>query len=131
MFKGLFPKLLPHIIAVAVFVIVAVIYCRPVLQGQVLNQSDITQWKGMSKSLFDYKEKHGHFPLWSNSMFSGMPAYQIAMEPEVKISPGIFHSLFTLGLPKPISFFFLACLCFYFLSQVLKINPYIGIIGAL
>lgn len=129
--KGLIQKLLPHLIAIVVFLIVAVIYSRPVLQGQVLNQSDITQWKGMSKSLFDYKEKHGHFPLWTNSMFSGMPAYQIAMEPNVKVSPGILFSVLTLGLPKPISFFFLACICFYFLSQVLKVNPYVGIIGAL
>lgn len=129
--KGLIQKLLPHFIAIAVFLIIAVIYCRPVLQGQVLNQSDITQWKGMSKSLFDYKEKHGNFPLWTNSMFSGMPAYQIAMESRVNVSPGILFNVLTLGLPNPISFFFLACICFYFLSQVLKVNPYVGIIGAL
>lgn len=129
--KGLIQKLLPHFIAIAVFLIIAVIYCRPVLQGQVLNQSDITQWKGMSKSLFDYKEQYGHFPLWTNSMFSGMPAYQIAMESRINVSPGILFNVLTLGLPKPISFFFLACICFYFLSQVLRVNPYVGVIGAL
>lgn len=129
--KGLIQKLLPHFIAIAVFLIIAVIYCRPVLQGQVLNQSDITQWKGMSKSLFDYKEQYGHFPLWTNSMFSGMPAYQIAMESRINVSPGILFNVLTLGLPKPISFFFLACISFYFLSQVLRVNPYVGVIGAL
>lgn len=129
--KGLIQKLLHHFIAVALFLIIAVIYCRPVLQGEVLNQSDITQWKGMSKSLFDYKEQYGHFPLWTNSMFSGMPAYQIAMESGVKVSPGILFNILTLGLPKPISFFFLACICFYFLSQVLRVNSFVGIIGAL
>lgn len=129
--KGLIQKLLPHFIAIAVFLIIAVIYCRPVLQGQVLNQSDITQWKGMSKSLFDYKEQYGHFPLWTNSMFSGMPAYQIAMESRINVSPGILFNVLTPGLPKPISFFFLACICFYFLSQVLRVNPYVGVIGAL
>lgn len=129
--KGLVQRLLPHLIAVGVFLIVAVIYCKPVLQGEVLKQEDITQWRAMSKSLFDYKEKHGHFPLWTNSMFSGMPAYQIAMEADNPVSPGFFYYIFTLGLPKPISFFFLACICFYFLSQVLRVNPYIGIIGAL
>jgi hypothetical protein len=129
--KGLVQRLLPHLIAVGIFLVVAVIYCKPVLQGQVLKQEDITQWRAMSKSLFDYKAQHGHFPLWTNSMFSGMPAYQIAMEVDNPVSPGIFYTLFSLGLPKPISFFFLACLCFYFLSQVLRVNPYIGIIGAL
>src|SRR3954471_24554689 len=129
--KGMFGKLLPHLIAVVIFLVVALIYCRPALQGEVLQQGDVIHWKGMAKNSFDYKEKHGHFPLWTNSMFSGMPAYQIAMEADTPVSPGIFYSLFTLGLPKPISFFFLACICFYFLSQVLRVNPYIGIIGAI
>lgn len=129
--KGLLSKLLPHLIAVVVFIIVAVIYCKPTLQGMVLHQEDVVQWEAMAKNSFDYKESHGHFPLWTNGMFSGMPAYQIAMEGNVPASPLIFFKIFTLGLPKPIAFFFLACVCFYFLSQVLKINPYVGIFGAL
>ena len=44
---------------------------------------------------------------------------------------GIFYEALTLNLRKPVSFFFLACVCFYFLTRVLKTNPYIGIIGAL
>ena len=128
---GLFKKLLPHLIAVAVFLIVAVVYCRPVLQDKVLQQHDATQWKAMAQNSFVYKETHGRFPLWTAGMFSGMPAYQIAMDQKTILSPGIFYSILTLGLPKPISFFFLACVCFYFLSQVLRVNPYIGIIGSL
>jgi hypothetical protein len=129
--KGLIQKLLPHFIAVAVFLIVAAIYCKPALQGQVLQQQDIVQWNAMAKNSFDYKATHGHFPLWTNGMFSGMPAYQIAMEPKVPVTPNWLYGLFSLWLPKPINFFFLACICFYFLSQVLRINPYIGIFGAL
>src|SRR5215203_2745748 len=129
--KSLVSKLLPHFIAVAVFLIVAVVFCKPTIEGKVLQQSDIVQWKAMAQNSFNYKEKHGEFPLWTNGMFSGMPAYQIAMEPKVVVSPLWFHGLATLWLPKPISFFFLACICFYFLSQVLRVNPYIGIIGGL
>jgi hypothetical protein len=128
---GLLKKLLPHFIAILLFLIVAVVYCRPVLQGKVLQQHDVTQWKAMAQNSFVYKETHGRFPLWTNSMFSGMPAYQIAMDQKTILSPGIFYYVLTLGLPKPISFFFLACVCFYFLSQVLRVNPYIGIIGSL
>src|SRR5215212_631218 len=124
-------KIVPHLIAIGVFLIVAIIYCKPALQGKVLQQSDIIHWKGMAENSFKYKEKHGHFPLWTNGMFSGMPAYQIAMEGNNPVSPGIFYHLFTLGLPKPINFFFLACICFYFLTQVLRINPYLGIVGGL
>jgi len=129
--KGLIQKLLPHLIAIVVFVIVAAIYCKPALQGMVLHQEDVVQWEAMAKNSFDYKATHGHFPLWTNGMFSGMPAYQIAMEANVPASPLWFMKLFTLGLPKPIAFFFLACICFYFLTQVLRINPYVGIFGAL
>ena len=53
--KGLFQRLLPHIIAVGIFLIVAVIYCRPVLQGEVLQQEDVEQWQAMAKNSFDYK----------------------------------------------------------------------------
>ena len=129
--KGLFQRLLPHGIAILIFLIVAVVYCKPVLEGKVLQQHDVTQWKAMAQNSFVYKETHGHLPLWTNGMFSGMPAYQIALESGNAISPGIFYYVLTLGLPKPISFFFLACVCFYFLTQVLRINSYIGIIGGL
>jgi len=129
--KGLVQKLLPHLIAVVVFVVVAALYCKPTLQGMVLHQEDIVQWEAMAKNSFDFKAAHGHFPLWTNGMFSGMPAYQIAMEPNVPASPLLFIKLFTLGLPKPIAFFFLACICFYFLTQVLRVNPFVGIFGAL
>lgn len=129
--KGTFQKVLPHLIAIIVFLLVAVIYCRPMLQGKVLQQHDVTQWKAMAQNSFEYKEKYGRFPLWTNGMFSGMPAYQIAMEGETVVSPGWFYGILTLGLPKPISFFFLACVCFYFLALVLRINPYLAIAGAL
>jgi len=129
--KWTFQISLPHIIAVLIFLIVAVFFCSPVLQGKVLSQSDIMHWKGMAQQSFEFKEKYGHFPLWTNSMFGGMPAYHIAMEPDISITAGFFHNIFTLFLPKPISFFFLACISFYFLCQVFRINPWISILGAL
>lgn len=124
-------KLIPHIVAVAVFIIVAVIYCKPALDGKILNASDNFAWKGMAQQSFETKEKYGRFPLWTNSMFSGMPTYQIALDGTHKISYSYVHYLFTLGLPKPINFFFLSCLCFYILCLALSINPWVGIIGAL
>src|SRR5690349_5509806 len=78
--KKWFTKLLPHGIAIGVFLLIAVIYCKPAFQNRVLFQEDSMQWKAMAQSSFKYKQTHGHFPLWSNSMFSGMPAYQIAMD---------------------------------------------------
>lgn len=122
--------LIPHIIAVAVFLIVALIYCKPALEGKVLQQHDITQWKAMAKDIYDYKETHGEAPLWTKSMFSGMPGYMIATKAN-NVVPYYVQEVLSLFLPKPFKFFFLACVCFYIFCLVLRIRPYIAIIGAL
>lgn len=124
-------KILPHGIAVAVFLIVALIYCKPAMEGKVLQQSDITLWQGAIQNSVIYSQSHdGKYPLWTNSMFGGMPTFQIGGIRGNYIA-GYIHMFLTLGLPKPVSFFFLACICFYFLCTVLKIRPYVAAIGAL
>ena len=125
-------KAMPPVIAVAIFLVVAVIYCQPALQGKVLGSTDNQQWRGMAQQSIEFKEKYGLYPYWTNSMFGGMPGYQIAFETPNKISIGILHNyIFTLGLPKPINFFFLACIMAYFLFMVLRVNPWLGIMGAI
>src|ERR1044072_9777052 len=96
-------KITPHLIAIGVFIIVAVIYCKPALQGKVWQQSDIIHWKGMAQNSFKYKETHGHFPLWTNGLFSGMPAYQIAMDPSNPFNLVHIHNVLSF-LGKPVSF---------------------------
>ena len=122
-------KILPHLIAVSVFLVVSVLFCKPVLEGNVLNQHDIIGWKGMAQNSFEYKEKNGHFPLWNPALFSGMPNYQVAMDGKSILSP--FTNIILNTLPKPISFFFLACICFYILCLALRARPVIAIFGAL
>jgi hypothetical protein len=125
----LLKKLLPHIIAIVVFIVVAALFCKPTLEGNVLNQDDVNKWKGIAQNSFDYKEKTGHFPLWNPNLFSGMPNYQIAMEGK-SILPDMIKVL-SLGLPKPLNFFFLACLGFYILCLALEARPVIAIFGGL
>lgn len=124
-----FKAFIPHLIAIGVFLLVAVIYCRPALEGKVLQQSDVIFWKGMAQDAFQYKEKNGHFPLWNTHLFSGMPNYQVAMETD-SFLPNI-HKVLTLGLPKPIDFFFLACISFYILCCTIGARPVLGILGSL
>jgi hypothetical protein len=131
MLKNFLKSALPHLIAVIVFAIVAIVYCKPALEGKVLQQSDITQFKGMAQDALQYREQYGHTPLWTNSMFGGMPTYQITGVVGYAYSIGILDRLFTLYLPEPISLFFLASICFYFLAQVLGFNSIISIVGAL
>lgn len=126
-----FKALLPHFIAVIVFLLVAVIFCKPALEGKVVFQHDLQGWRGMVQQSVEFKEKYGHYPLWTNSLFSGMPAFQIAMEGTHKLSMAYLEHVISLGLPQPINFFFVACICFYFLCIILRINPWVSILGAL
>lgn len=125
-------KALPHVLAILVFLVVTVLFCKPVLDGKTLNQHDtgIDGWRGSAQNAFDVKEKTGTMPLWSTSVFSGMPNYQIAMEGKSAL-PVDLNKVFGLGLPKPMNFFFIACVCFYILCVVLRFNPVIGVLGGL
>ena len=126
-----FKLIYPHVIAIFVFLVVAVVFCKPALEGKVLQQSDTMQWKAMFEDQRKYEEKNGTLPLWSNGMFSGMPGYQIALYAPNPFTTGYIFSLLSLGLPKPFYFFILASVCFYILTQILRINTLIGIIGSL
>lgn len=122
-------KIIPHVIAIAVFLIVALVYCSPALEGKVLQQTDIVHWKGMAQDAFNYKAAHGHFPLWNTHLFSGMPNYQVAMDSK-SILPD-FGRMLQLYLPKPASYFFLACLCFYILGMAYGVNVLAAVLGSL
>ena len=126
-----FKKLIPHAVAVGIFLLVTVIFCKPALEsGVVLKQSDISSWQAMSHQSMEYKAAKGHYPLWVSTMFSGMPAFQIAIEGAW--SPlFVIDKAFQLWLPKPMNFFFLACISFYFLCMCLRVRPYAAIIGAI
>jgi hypothetical protein len=126
-----FNKILPHAIAVVLFLLISVIYCLPVFQGMVVSQHDMLGTRGMTQQSIEFFEKYGTYPLWTNSMFSGMPTFQILFGAKYNIGLGWMHQLFTLFLPSPASLFFLSCVCFYILTQVLKLKPVIGILGSL
>lgn len=122
-------KLIPHALVLLTFLVVAALFCKPVLDGLVLNQHDIVGWKGMAQNSFEYKEKNGRLPLWNPNLFSGMPNYQVAMEGD-SVMPN-FVKIFSLGLPKPIDFLFVAAVCFYILATVLGLSPWVGLFGGL
>ncbi len=129
--KNLLNKALPHLVAFLIFLLISVIYCLPVFQGLVVNQHDMLGTRGMAQQSLEFQEKFGHLPLWTNSMYGGMPAFQILIGSKYNIGVGWFHNLFTCFLPYPAGLFFLSCICFYILSQVLRLKPWIGILGAL
>ena len=79
--KQIIYKYAPYAVALVVFILIVVWYCSPMLSGKVLYQPDTNNWKSMSHEILEYKEKTGETSYWTNSMFGGMPAYQISSEP--------------------------------------------------
>ncbi|MEO8150673.1 MAG: YfhO family protein [Bacteroidia bacterium] len=125
-----FKKILPHLIAIVIFAVLVFAYFMPLFQGKSLAQHDIAQWQGMSKSIADFRTKTGQEPLWTNSMFSGMPAYQISVLYPANLMSYV-NSIISLGLTAPASFIFMAMLCFYILMITLKIDYRLAIGGAI
>ncbi len=125
-----FKKLLPHLIAISIFVVVALFFSYPVLEGKELYQGDVMHWKAMAKEGIDWHEKTGENVLWSNSMFGGMPTYTYYVPESNNYLAYLHYSLFG-AISKPASFFLIAMLCFYMLMRCLKINQWLSIGGAI
>ena len=118
-----------QIIAIGIFTAVAFIYFYPALLGYSLKMADISSWKGMAKEVGDYRALFGSEPLWTNSMFGGMPAFQISVTYAANLINYIYQALFI--YPGPTHFFFIYALGFYILLLSLRIEYKIAIIGAL
>ncbi len=121
----------PHIVAVLVFLIVTVLFFKPVFfDNKTLDQQDIQQFRGSSKSIVDYRTATGEEALWAPSMFSGMPAYLVSLRwsdgPVVWVKKTM--SLF---LPHPIANIYIAFLCYYILLLSFGVRPYLAIAGGL
>ncbi|GAB2527216.1 YfhO family protein [Rufibacter soli] len=121
---------LPHLLVVLFFLLLVVAYFSPIFfDGKSLMQHDVVQFQGGAKEIADFREKTGQEALWTNSMFSGMPAYLIS----VQFSGDLFqyvHSLFTVGLPLVASNIFITLVCAYIMFVVFGLRPMLAAVGA-
>ncbi len=125
-----FKQVLPYLSAVAIFVVISLAYFSPLLEGKKLKQSDITQFLGMSKEITDFRTKTGEEALWTNSMFGGMPAYQISVQYKGNLLRYV-DQLMQLYLPQPAGMVFLYMIGFFILLLVLKVDKWLAIAGAI
>ncbi|MEO0404316.1 MAG: DUF6541 family protein, partial [Bacteroidota bacterium] len=121
---------LKHAGIVFLFFILSAIYFYPTFQGYELNQGDINHFKGMSKELRDYRLANDDQALWTNSMFGGMPAYQISMKPTNNLAANIISGV-RAALPGPVGIMWLAMTCFYILCCCLKLDILIGMMASI
>jgi len=124
-----FKKIVPHLLSIIIFMAVALIYFSPILQGKVLNQSDLVQAKAMEHEREVYKQKDAKEIYWTNAAFGGMPTYMLGAS---------FPNDYTLKinkllnfLPRPANFLFLYFLSFYILMLVMKVDWKLAILGSL
>ena len=126
-------KLLPYAVAIAVFVGISMLYCAPALDGKVLVQGDVNSWKGAAQEALNYKAETGNYTSWTNSMFGGMPTYQITGSlPSGKFRTIISDTLH-LGFQdnNPIGLVFAYFVGFFLMLICFGVNPWLSIIGAL
>ncbi|WP_276498769.1 YfhO family protein [Pontibacter litorisediminis] len=121
---------LPHAIAVLIFLVLTAVYFSPVLfQDKGLAQHDILQFKGGAKEIQDYRERTGEEALWTNSMFGGMPAYLIQTHFPGDWS-GYIHKILTFDLPALAGNIFITLICAYILLVAMGMSTWLAIIGA-
>jgi len=120
----------PYLVAVVIFLAVTMIFLSPLIEGKQILQSDIVHWKGAAKEIGDFRAKTGQEPLWTNSMFGGMPAYQISTRYTGNLLD-FADKILTLGLPHPANMVFLYFVGFFILLLVLGLNPWLSVAGAI
>ncbi len=128
--KSLFNKnLLYYAGAVALFLVITFVFFYPMLEGKKLKATDTSTYIGGSKEISDFRKSSGEEPLWTNSLFSGMPTYQIST-----IWKGQYLSqvdkIFTLFLKPPAKQVFLYFVGFFVLLLVLGFGIWPAILGA-
>ena len=123
-----YKKYLPYFIPLALFALLTMVYMAPAFNGKVVKQGDIQQYNGASKEILDYKAKEGKGPLWTNSMFGGMPSYQISYE-----APNNYAKYLRNITPfkHPVNMLFLGMVFAFILLLSFGVNPWIAGIGGI
>lgn len=120
---------LTHLVCIVVLILISVTYFYPVLSNKSIQQSDISQFSGMSKQIVDHREKFNEEPYWLDNAFLGMPSYQVSAKYPFDLLYYIDQTI--RFLPRPADYLFLYLLSFYFLIISLNINYRYALFGAI
>ena len=125
-----FKKILPYAGAILLFAVIAYAYAPQVLQGKIVNQSDISGWTGMSHEIVTYNENHpADRTLWTNSMFGGMPATVISVVYKGDFTQYLYDLLFV-G-ERPASYLLISLVGGFLLCLALGANIWLSILGGI
>ena len=123
-------KIAPYVVALILFVGFAMLYCSPQFHGKVLLQGDINNWKGGAQEALAYYEQNGEPTGWTNSMFSGMPAYQITYRSSAGMTTSFVRNFMVNLWGEPVTAILLYFIGFYIMLLCFGINPWLSLAGA-
>ena len=116
--------------AIIAFAAITLIYFHPILEGKRLEQHDFKMYMGMSKEINDFHDETGEQSLWTNSMFGGMPTWNIGVQQNSNLMTYV-QKILSLGFPSPMMTVFISMLGFFILLLVLECKVWVSFIGAL
>ena len=122
-------SLTPHLVALLLFIFIAFAYFLPVIEGKELVAHDTDSWRSMAQETIEYNKSHDDVTLWTNSMFGGMPNYQISMVQPNNVLQYVEKVI--MSFPRPVSNVFLYLICFYILLLSFGLKPWQAIAGAI
>ena len=124
-------KCLPDVIVVALFAVISFAYFFvPVSQGKILFQHDSAASVGMSKELVDYRARTGETTRWTNTLFGGMPTYQMSPAYDSSDTLGQVMNAYHLWLPDNVWFLFAYLLGFYILLRAFDFKQSLAALGS-
>ena len=116
--------------ALAVFLLVSVLYFAPQFRGEVLPQHDVLQYEGMSRDIYQTREATGEDPQWTGGMFSGMPAYLINVAYPAQLVKNTVGRITRL-IDTPAGFLLFGMVSMWLMLLVCGVDPWVGIVPAL
>ena len=129
---NLFKRILPDIVVIILFAVISFVYFFPaVTEGRVLSQHDAVAGIGAGEESKEYLERTGERTRWTNSIFGGMPTYQMAPSyHSTDMLKGV-ESLYHLYLPAYVWYVFVMMLGFYILLRAFDFSVWLASFGAI
>ena len=131
--KAVFKKALPDLLVLVAFIVISFVYfSTAVMDGRKLSQHDSLAAIGQGQESREYMEQHdGERTRWQNSMFGGMPTYQIGPTYNSTKPIDTAKQAYQLFLPNYVYLVFIMMLGFYILMRALKANYLVSALGAI
>lgn len=124
-------RFLPDVLAIVLFAAISFAYFFvPVTQGKVLYRHDSSAGRGMGREMSEYQERTGEHTRWTNSVFGGMPTYQMA--PSYNSTDGLkgMARVYHLWLPDYVWYVFAYLLGFYIMLRAFDFRRSLAVLGS-